>query len=273
MEATIVTPVARGHIDANGARLYYERRGVGPSVLFISGASGDAGHYSAVADLLADEFTTVSYDRRSHSRSPRPVGSNGTTIAEQADDAAGLIEALELAPAAVWGSSGGAIILLELLVRRPDLLRSAIVHEPPTVSVLDYGEQVMKELEAAVAEGMERGGPRAAMELFLRANLGDETFESLAAELRERTLGNGDVFFSTELDVFVGYRPDVEAVAKAGVPVRVMTATENRGVYYHDTSRWVADRLGVELGEVPGAHVPYMRNPETLVEAIRPFLR
>lgn len=173
----------------------------------------------------------------------------------------------------MWGSSGGAIVLLELLVRRPDLVRAAIVHEPPIVSVLDYREQLMKELEAAATEGMERGGPRVALEDFLRANAGDETFEGLDPELRERMLGNAEVFFSRELGVFTDYRPDADALARSAVPIRVMSSPENRGTYYHDASRWVADRLGVELEEVPGAHVPYLRNPETLAEVIRPFLR
>ena len=35
---------------------------------------------------------------------------------EQADDAAGLIRALDLAPAVVFGTSGGAVILLNLLL-------------------------------------------------------------------------------------------------------------------------------------------------------------
>ena len=61
-------------IEANDATLYYERRGLGPTVLFISGATGDAGHWTEVANILADESTVVTYDRRANSRSPRPPG-------------------------------------------------------------------------------------------------------------------------------------------------------------------------------------------------------
>ena len=41
------------------------------------GATGDGGHFDALADVLADEFTLVSYDRRGNGRSPRedvPLG-------------------------------------------------------------------------------------------------------------------------------------------------------------------------------------------------------
>ena len=51
-----------------GAEIYCERRGNEPLVLFIS-AMEDAGFYSSAADILADEFTVVTYDRRCNSRS------------------------------------------------------------------------------------------------------------------------------------------------------------------------------------------------------------
>jgi hypothetical protein len=69
-------------IEVNGARIYHEMRGSGPSVLFIAGATGDAGHFQRVAEILSGEFAVVTYDRRGNSRSPRPdaSGAGVTTI-------------------------------------------------------------------------------------------------------------------------------------------------------------------------------------------------
>lgn len=39
-------------VDVNGTTLYYERRGQGPSVLSVSGAIGNAGHWTAVAKAV-----------------------------------------------------------------------------------------------------------------------------------------------------------------------------------------------------------------------------
>src|SRR5687768_10815257 len=103
--------------------LHHELRGSGPPVLFISGASGDAGHFTRTAMRLADEFTTVAYDRRGCSRSVRLRDGEIMSIAAQADDAAALIEELRLVPAIVFGTSGGGDIALELLARRPELVR------------------------------------------------------------------------------------------------------------------------------------------------------
>jgi len=95
-------------IEVNGIRIYYEKRGRGPAVLFVSGASGDAGHWTTVADILADTYTVITYDRRGNSRSPRPPGWTSTTIGEQADDAAALLRGLDLVPAIVVGTSAAA---------------------------------------------------------------------------------------------------------------------------------------------------------------------
>jgi pimeloyl-ACP methyl ester carboxylesterase len=61
-------------VTVGPVQLYYEVRGGGPPVLFIMGATGDAGHFATVADQLADKFTVVTFDRRGNSRSSRPPG-------------------------------------------------------------------------------------------------------------------------------------------------------------------------------------------------------
>jgi len=95
-------------IEVNSTRIYYEKRGRGPAVLFVSGATGDAGHWTTVADILADTYTVITYDRRGNSRSSRPPGWTSTTIGEQADDAAALLRGLGLVPAIVFGTSAPA---------------------------------------------------------------------------------------------------------------------------------------------------------------------
>ncbi|MGH2585709.1 MAG: alpha/beta fold hydrolase, partial [Dehalococcoidia bacterium] len=59
-----------GLIDAGATKLYHEVRGSGPTLLFITGGTGDAGEWLHIAPPLAEEFTVVTYDRRGFSRSP-----------------------------------------------------------------------------------------------------------------------------------------------------------------------------------------------------------
>ncbi len=79
-----------------GTELYREVRGSGPSLLWISGALGDGGEWEKAADLLAEDFTVVSFDRRGNSRSSAPPGWKTTSLDEQADDAAALLKGLGL---------------------------------------------------------------------------------------------------------------------------------------------------------------------------------
>jgi pimeloyl-ACP methyl ester carboxylesterase len=192
-----------GSTAVNGTTLYYELRGSGPPVLFISGATGDAGHWTAVADAVAGEYTVLTYDRRANSRSPRPENWTAAPVDEQADDAAGLLAALDLAPAVAYGNSGGAMILTNLALRHPAVLRGAIFHEPPFVAVTSAADEVAATLQQLLGEGMAKGGPAVATELFVRWVGGDEAFESLDPELRGRMLGNGDVLFGMEFETFM----------------------------------------------------------------------
>jgi hypothetical protein len=62
----MLTPI-REKVLNEDAEIYCERRGDGPVLLLIHGAMEDAGYYSSAADILADKFTVVSYDRRCNS--------------------------------------------------------------------------------------------------------------------------------------------------------------------------------------------------------------
>lgn len=276
MSATRTT-LRTGKVRANGTDLYHEVRGSGPALLFISGMTGDAGHNAKVADLLADEFTVVTYDRRGNSRSPRPHGWASTSMDEQAHDAAGLLVALGLAPAAICGSSGGAIILLNLLRRRPEVVRSAFIHEPPIARVLPHGRDLIAGLLAMVDQGFAEGGPTLATERFFRAAAGDQAFESIEPGLRARMLGNGEVGLRIEVDAFLAFDPTTVPRPER-IPFVAAAGIENRDpkVFNHymwETTEWLATRWGTELVASPGAHVPYFTHPGEFAEQLRLLMR
>src|SRR3954454_10647364 len=146
--------------SVNGTELYYEIRGTGSPVLLIMGASGDGGHFDAIADLLSDEFGVVTYDRRGNGRSPAPAGWTTTSPEEQADDAAGLLAALVRSPAVVCGTSSGAVFALSLLARHPAALRGAILHEPALFALLDDLDAVRARLRGESGRPWKRAARR-----------------------------------------------------------------------------------------------------------------
>lgn len=263
-------------ISANGATLYYERRGDGPHLLFISGATGDAGHWTGVADTLADEYTVITYDRRGNSRSPRPPGWTSTTVDEQADDAAALLRGLDLAPAIVFGTSAGASIAANLAVRHPAVLRGVVFHEPVFQSGVTNAAAARARRKKLFEEGMAKGGIRTATELFLLAVAGKETYESLDPELCERLLLNGDVLVNIEVTPFVEYEPTPAELASVRLPRLVTTAASRpdpaAAGHWREAATHLAFQLDTPLAELPGTHMAYLGQPRAFAEALRPHL-
>lgn len=258
-------------IRVNGAEIYYEVRGDGPPVLFIMGATGDAGHFEELADLLADEFTVLTYDRRGNGRSPRPDGWVTTSAEEQADDATALLDVLGLAPAAVFGSSAGAIIALCLLVCHSEAVRGAILHEPGVSALLEDAEEAQHVLAAVVTGGMASGGPPAALERFWRFVAGDANWEGLEDGLRQRMLNSAETFFGIEREASLSHLLDEETLAGIVVPVQVLASEQSRP-FFQQTAYRLAERLNVPVSRTPGTHAPYLDHPRELSQAIRPFL-
>jgi pimeloyl-ACP methyl ester carboxylesterase len=257
-------------VGVGAIELYYEVRGSGPPLLLIMGATGDSGHFATVADQLANDFTVLTYDRRGNSRSSRPPGWGTTSPEEQADDAAGLLRALDLAPAAVFGTSNGAICALSLLIRRPELVRAAILHEPPMLSVLERGDDVEGTIAQLIEAGMTVDGPPGGLERFWRFVAGDPNWEGLEPGLRDRMLGNAETFLNVERTL-ERYRPDDATLAAVGTPVQVLVS-EECAPFIAEIGAWLASRLGVEVSSTPGTHTPYQDHPRELAETIRSFL-
>ncbi|MDN5852172.1 MAG: alpha/beta hydrolase [Actinomycetia bacterium] len=264
-------------IAVNGTTLYYELRGDGLPVLFISGATGDAGHWSGVADALADEYTILTYDRRANSRSPRPENWTAAPVEEQADDVAALLTALDLAPVVAYGNSGGATILTDVVLRHADALSGAIFHEPPYVAVSSDPEAAVAALQGVVGEGMAAGGPPLAVERFLRYVGGDVAFESCDPAMRTRMLGNGETMFGIEMEGIFAYLPTSEQLARVQLPCVVAAGVDNRDPaaahhWMYEASRWLARELNASFVETPGAHMPQFTHPQALAEMLRPLI-
>ena len=111
------------HLTVGGRRLFHHRSGAGEPLLLIQGMSGT--HLSwgePFATDLARDFDTVAYDHRGIGRSDRV--DEPFTIAELAQDAAGLLDELGWESAHVLGISMGGMVAQELALRHPQRIRT-----------------------------------------------------------------------------------------------------------------------------------------------------
>ena len=122
-------------IKIGADELYYEVRGQGQPLLMIPPAGGDGWQYSYVADILADEYKVVTYDRRANARSTMNYPQN-FEISQQSRDAVAVLHAVSETCAFVIGNSSGAVIALDMAKTQPQATRAVIVHEAPIPGIL-----------------------------------------------------------------------------------------------------------------------------------------
>jgi len=259
-------------VVSNGARLYYEKEGTGQSLLFIAGSTGDAGNFTRAATLLADEFTVVTYDRRGNSRSERPRGWTTTSVAEQADDAAGIIEALQLEPAVVFGASAGGPIALDLIIRHPRLVRAGVLQDPAIFSVLPDPTAALAPRRALIKDGLKTKGPRGTIEALMCYLNDDAVLTAIPADILERMLNNAETILNIEAPGFAGWQPSGADLAGLAVPVVLMVASDTLPVYRQITD-WLARQFNAQPITVPGRHAFYYYRPHDLADVLRPILR
>jgi len=120
----------------NGANICCESHGTaGPRMVLVHGSWGDRHDWDKAVPDLSSIGRVVTYDRRGFGESDRvPVP---RSLRDEVRDLAALIEHRRASPAHIIANSFGAIITLNLLIDRPDLVASAAIHEPPLIGLLE----------------------------------------------------------------------------------------------------------------------------------------
>ncbi|GAC1532249.1 MAG: alpha/beta hydrolase [Acidimicrobiales bacterium] len=111
---------------SHGVRLYYEEGGEGPPLLVISGTGADLRNRPSPLEWpLASSFRLVAYDQRGLGQSDQPA--QPYTMAEYADDATAILDAVGLDQAHVLGVSFGGMVAQELAIRHPDRVNRLVL--------------------------------------------------------------------------------------------------------------------------------------------------
>ncbi len=249
----------------------------GEAAVLVHGSWDDHTAWNAVAPLLSERFRVVRYDRRGYGRTERPAGPR--LRRQDEDDLAGLIEALGCAPAHVVGYSFGASTALGLALRRPELLCSLTIHEPPLIGAasedsrlrpqLDEVQATIRSAAAQLRDGDVVGGAKRFVD---DVALGPGAWQALPPEVREQVVRNapgflGDIEDPRSADL------DLAAGARIGCPVLVTWGSESPP-WLRAIASFVAGRIdGAQARQLEGSgHLPHMTHPREYAGVVEEFL-
>ena len=106
--------------------IYYERGGAGDPLFFITGSGSDLRNKPNHFDSpLAQAFQILSYDQRGLGQTQNPAGD--FSMAQYADDAAALLDHLEIDKIPLMGVSFGGMVGLEFLILHPSRVSAAVL--------------------------------------------------------------------------------------------------------------------------------------------------
>jgi esterase len=209
-------------LELDGRRLAFWEEGSGHAVVFVHGVGTSGAVWAHDIAPLARDCRLIVYDRRGYgasSESPRDWQAHR-------EDAIALIDALRAAPAVLVGYSGGSIIVLDLALKRPDLVTSLVLVDPafnlkrcltPGFVGALAGAQLLRRMRG------ERRGAEHWMRYVASYSTGGSAFDKAVAERRERLLENSSAIF----DDFAsggGEHVDEARLADIDVPVTIIEA-------------------------------------------------
>ena len=173
--------VTTHYLDVPGASIYYEVRGSGPLLALIGAPMGSSG-FAALADLMASQYTVLTYDPRGSEHSTVTNRTEITTPELLAGDVYRVLDSVSDEPAAIVGSSGGAVTGLALVTAHPERVSVLVAHEPPLVTLLSNAEEELAEVQE-IYQTYLRAGSETAMRRFLLSIgvLGEEGARQFAA--------------------------------------------------------------------------------------------
>lgn len=265
-----------GYVTVEGDSLFYKVRGQGTPIIFVSPGGGDGDNYLPVADLLANSYKVITYDRRANARSTRHFH-NEFTISQQSRDAIAVLNAVGEKTAYFVGNSSGATIVLDLITTFPDKVKGAVIHEAPIPSVLKEAEKWQHFFESCKSMGLHFGSSMGAtkfmfgiqmpvMELIKASSAGRKYAKNEKSCGEAHRMGSKeatDVLIKNELIPVTSYRPDFNALANNNSKIFIACGEYglNKNTWYAQVAKIMAQRINCELIAFPGHHASFMDMP------------
>ena len=274
--------MSTAHVDS--IDLYYEVHGSGDPLLLIMGLGADSVAWTFQVPEFSQHYRTVVFDNRGVGRTSKPAGPY--TTAQMADDAAGLLDALDIRHTHVVGVSMGGMIAQELVLRHPQRVRSLVlactyarpqedIAQTQSLSVAQLGGSISPSGEIQI--DLDKIDPMAFFQMMLPAAFNPEFIQQELPKLMEVFSGALQYGFSMEaLLAQVGAVMSHNALDRLDqirVPTLVLTGDNDRLVPPQYSDVLAAKIPGARLVKIPGgSHGFNFETPERFNREILSFL-
>jgi pimeloyl-ACP methyl ester carboxylesterase len=249
--------------ELNGIRLHYEEHGAGNPILCVHGGGSSALMWTDAFEELASLGRVIAYDRRGCTRSERPEPYERTTVAEQADDAAALLEHLDAEPAIVIGRSYGGAVAIELALRHPGRVLALALLEGDALGLSPAGLEWTTGLRDHLREVAARDGAAAAPEALFERVMGTGVWDSFPEVARQLLSQNGEALLA-ELEYVDEPMPDADAFASIEQPVLLVAATDSPPEQRAMTEAMAGALPNARTESVEGGHLVNPASPQVL---------
>jgi pimeloyl-ACP methyl ester carboxylesterase len=262
------------YVSANGIRLSYERSGSGKHVLMIMGqaAGGNVWTVHQVPALTKAGYEVITFDNRGMPPSDVPPGDY--SLADLVADTAGLIEALDIAPCRLVGTSLGAFVATELATSRPDLVTCCVLMAMRARAdafrrALSAGESALVRSGISMPSAYE--APISVLQMFSPATLNDDIAVPMWLDLYELAGARRQAASGQDaIDLIADRRDALRAVP---VPCRAIAFSDDFMSPPHlvaEVAETIPNCDYVEIGSC--GHVGYLERPNEVNLAIIEFL-
>jgi len=245
-------------IDTGRISLFYRESGtVGPPVLLLHELGGSSASWRDVVPRIAVRRRTFAIDLRGAGRSEKPPGP--FELAEQADDLANLLAALDIPQADVLGAALGSLVGALLAIRHPGrvrrLMMCAVASEMASATA-DYLQQR--------ADRVRMVGMRGVADASL-ANAFPESHAAARAAYRAIYLANDPAAYAEMSLALARLRLRPEDWGAIRAPTLVVSGADDF-IWPPAAGQQVAGLVpGARFAVLPDAgHFPHMQTPEVL---------
>lgn len=261
------------YVHSNGIRLAYERSGQGKTVLFIMGSAASRRQWDMhqTPALREAGYETVTFDNRGISPSDAPPGKYA--LGDLVADTKGLIEALDLAPCRIVGTSLGSMVAQELAISEPQLVRAAVLMATRARSdayrrASSAADRVLR--ESGLRLPPEYRAVNSVLQMLSPQTLNDDAAVASWLEIFElagnrEAVAEGQQWIDTD-------RNRLADLGRIAAPCRVISFTDDVATPAYLGAE-VADAIpDCDLVEIPGCgHLGHLERPEPVNQAIVEF--